>query len=51
MGSANSGENVKKPYSSPKLSIYGDFRKLTLGSNSNKKTDASGRTTKASIGA
>jgi hypothetical protein len=49
MGSEKANENVKKPYSSPKLSTYGDFRKLTLGSNSNKKTDASGRVTKTSV--
>jgi hypothetical protein len=42
-------ESSKKTYSSPKLTIYGDFRKLTLGSNSTKKTDASGRMTKASV--
>jgi hypothetical protein len=47
MGSGKDNQQTKKPYSSPTLATYGDFRKLTLGSNSNRKTDVSGRVTKS----
>jgi hypothetical protein len=49
MASQNEKPDSKKPYSSPSLTIYGDFKKLTLGSNSTKKTDVSGRVTKSSV--